>query len=440
MTNEESGKMDDAQPREESQKVDKGQLGSEELGNIGNVRPRVACILVNYRSPWEMLEQCLSSIFTDNSDTGCSVILVDNASGDGIIERVREEFPQVRVVEMGRNAGFAAAVNRGLVEASEPFVLMLNTDAVLTPGSLGIMEKALGDAGDEVAGVAPKMMSSSHEGIIDAVGTVMPRWGASYNRGIGQCDLGQYDSVDEVAGVCFGAALLRRRLFAPDAVGPLYEDYFLYFEDSDWCMRAVSQGYRFHTAPEAVILHMHSGVTRHESLNFKYRLIELNTLKLVTRNFENPVLAIRVITARCSRLIARTLVRRKFVSANISTLASFAGALPRLLRERRQLKRSRVAHDKDIFALAKGEAAYFDTVQYRPDHCLDSLIDTYLRLLIQKPDPAIGRILAALYHLRAEAASGRAFTGNLTAQFDGEPACVRELLKSSRPGVSPDST
>lgn len=395
---------------------------------------RVGCVIVNYRSPWEMLERCLRSVLSQaDSGVTCSVTLVDNASGDGVIEQVRQEFPEVRIVEMPGNPGFAAAVNRGLDEVDEPLVLMLNTDAVLMEGALARMVAALESAGTDVAGIAPKMMSCSHEGIIDAIGIVLPPTGAAFNRGIGQCDLGQYDEQEEVAGVCFGAGLLRRELFNPGRVGPLYEGYFLYFEDSDWCMRAVCQGYRFLTAPGSIVLHMHSGVTRNESLNLKYGLIELNTLKMVTRNFESRLRVAHIVSARCLRLLARTFIRRKFIGPNLKTISAYLGGLRGLLEERRELKSKRVVSDAKIFSMAEGENAWFDTVAYEPDRCIDSLIDTYLRLLKKGQDPELGKLLAALYQLSRETTDGQTpqIDEKTRKLFAGQPPCVRELLESA---------
>ena len=384
----------------------------------------MGCILVNYRSPWKMLTRCLNSIIGSTGGISCSIILVDNASGDGVPEQVRSEYPEVSVIELERNYGFAKAVNHALMRTSEPNVLLLNTDAILTAGALELMINALESAGEDCAGVAPKMMSSSHEGIIDAIGTVMPPTGASFNRGIGQCDLGQYDNSENVAGVCFGATLLRRNLFEPEKVGALYEGYFLYFEDSDWCMRAFGQGYRFITVPEAVVLHMHSGITRHASLEFKYGLIELNTLMVVTRTFESRLKTARIVLSRATRLLARTLIRRRFVLANLKGMSRYLSVLPRLLRERRELRRRRIVGDSEIFRMAAGEDAFFDTVTYQPDRRLDSLISTYLRLQRQRRDDEYARILAALYRLKENMTEG------LEAVFEEQPPCVREMLDS----------
>jgi len=393
---------------------------------------QVACIIVNYHSPYEMLGKCLESLAA-SVKVDCNVILVDNNSGDGVTELIKEDFADVNVIELKENAGFAAGVNRGLKIVREPYVLLLNTDAILTDTAISLMVDALEEAGDTCAGIAPKMMSSIHEGVIDAIGTIMPPDGASFNRGIGQCDLGQYDQIEEVFGTCFGATLLRAELLKTGRVGPLHEDYFLYFEDSDWCMRARSQGYRFLTVPDAVVYHLHSGIMRHETLSFKYRLIELNTLKIVVRTFESPLMATKIVASRCTRLLARTFIRRKFIRENLAVMISFFKALPGLIRNRHQLKQRRVVPDSGILSFAAGEDAYFDTVGYLPQHHLDSLIASYQLLLSKEKekDSETKKILAALYRLKVESSTG----ANISMDKEtfeilaGNSECVRNFIQ-----------
>jgi GT2 family glycosyltransferase len=408
-------------------------VNASEIQNKGHEQSSVGCILVNYRTPREMLGRCLDSIFESSPAVMPAVVIVDNDSGDGVAEEMAGSYAGVELVHMTSNAGFAAAVNRGLEFVDAPYVLMLNTDAVLAESALQLMVTALDDAEKDCAGIAPKMMLSAQRGIIDSVGTVMPPSGASFSRGIGQCDLGQYDRSEEVAGVCFGAALVRRELFDPARVGPLYEGYFLYFEDTDWCMRAFSQGYRFLTEPGAMVQHVHSGITREEPLEFEYRLIELNTIKIVTRTFASPLLAGRVVGARLFRLLARTLIRRRHVSANLLIISSYLQSLPALLAQRRRLKARRITPDTKIFQMAAVENAWFDTKHYRPDRCLDSLIDTYQRLQRQGNEPRYGKILESLRRMKATAPAGGKPVADkeLLALVADEPACVRELLDSA---------
>jgi len=387
-----------------------------------------------------MLKQCLDSVFKSR-DSDCSVILVDNNSGIKVIELIKAEFPRIQVIELERNSGFAAGVNRAIETVSEPYVLLLNTDAILTNTALSHMVDALEAAGDDCAGIAPKMMLSVHNGVIDAIGTVMPDDGASFNRGIGQCDVGQYDEAEEVFGTCFGATLLRTELLQPDRIGSLYEGYFLYFEDSDWCMRARSQGFYFLTEPKAVVYHLHSGVTRHETLAFKYKLIELNTLKIVVRTFESPILVTRIVASRIIRLLARTLIRRKYIRGNLSVISSFLRSLPLLISERRQLSRLRTVPDSKIFDFASGEEAYFDTVNYRPQDHLAALISAYERLSKTEDNGDRKEILAILRQLKKASSVNESIflREKLLDMVSGEPECVlcsiRDYAEMSQPVI-----
>ena len=82
--------------------------------------------------------------------------------------------------------------------------------------------------------------------------------------------------------------------------------------------------------------------------------------------------------------------------------------------------------------MAAGENAFFDTVAYRPDRCLNSLIATYSKLLENDRSPETGKILAALYRLRQQAAAGEDVAGAESEEiFQGLPACVKSLLKAA---------
>jgi hypothetical protein len=157
-------------------------------------------------------------------------------------------------------------------------------------------------------------------------------------------------------------------------------------------------------------------------------------MKLVTRTFESPLQTARIVISRSARLLARTFIRRRFIAANISTLVSFAAALPQLLKERAELKKQRIVSDKKIFRLAEGEDAFFDTVNYQPDRCLDSLITTYTQLLKQEKDAKVGKLLAALYRLRQEqitSGSKPVLDSDTARLFAGQPECVRRLLEAA---------
>ena len=152
----------------------------------------------------------------------------------------------------GKNLGFAQGVNLGLRHCSQPYVLILNDDATLDPGTSGTLVAEMEHATPDVIGLAPKVLLDSPEAVIDNVGAAITSDGSVHNRGYDQKDVGQFDEQVDVAGLCFAATLLRREGFEASRVGPLDGRYFMYAEDSDWCLRARLRGYRFVSCPEAV--------------------------------------------------------------------------------------------------------------------------------------------------------------------------------------------
>src|SRR5580692_6886136 len=97
--------------------------------------PDAAVVIVNYRSP-ELVERCLRSVQATAGDMRLETVVVDNASRDGSVERLRAACPAVKVLEMGANRGFAAGVNAGFRESRAEFVILLNPDTEVRSGAL----------------------------------------------------------------------------------------------------------------------------------------------------------------------------------------------------------------------------------------------------------------------------------------------------------------
>ncbi len=108
----------------------------------------------------------------------------------------------VRLVLSGKNLGFAEGVNSGLPYCSQPYVLLLNDDAALEPGSLGILVSEMQRVAPDVVGLAPKVLLDLPEPVIDNVGAAITPDGSVHNRGYNQKDIGQFDEQVDVAGAC----------------------------------------------------------------------------------------------------------------------------------------------------------------------------------------------------------------------------------------------
>jgi len=220
----------------------------------------VSVIIVNYNSTAWLLE-CLRSLYANRGRTRLEVIVVDNASRQGSLERVVEKFPQIVAIANDQNRGFAAATNQGLRIANGAFLLMLNPDTLIRRDVVQECCRYLEEHSD-VGAVGCR--------VLDADGAVASSWmweqplsavllGVFHVEGIlrmcGLADERQlkgdgHAEVDGLAG-CF--MLIRRR--ALKTVGLLDERYFMYWEDLDWCKRARRAGWRIMYAPVGEIVH-----------------------------------------------------------------------------------------------------------------------------------------------------------------------------------------
>ena len=186
--------------------------------------------------------------------------LVDNGSLDGTAAAVRRAFPDVDVIALERNRGFAAGCNRGLRGAAGRHVLLLNSDARPLAGSIEAC-LALLDTEDDVGIVGPQLLHSdgrlqnSIHNLPTILSEVVPksllqrvaRRRFPSKRSIGTSPL----DVEAVTGA---AIFARRRMIAD--IGPLPEEYFFYLEDTEWCRRARAAGWRVVHLPTAAVSHI----------------------------------------------------------------------------------------------------------------------------------------------------------------------------------------
>ncbi len=201
----------------------------------------------------EYLPACLDAILAQVSPED-EVIVVDNGSTDGSVALVRERYPQVRLIENGRNLGFAGGCNVGLRAAQGDVLFILNQDVVLRNGWLTVMCEALAERTVGVAGC--KLLYP--DGTIQHAGGVI-RWPQAMpdHWGHDEPDDGRWDEprdVDYVTGAAWG---FRRDTL--EQVGELDEGFWPgYFEEVDYCFRTREMGQRVVYIPAAVAIHAES--------------------------------------------------------------------------------------------------------------------------------------------------------------------------------------
>ena len=198
------------------------------------------------------LQACLLSLKKGPPALEHEIVVVDNASADGSAEAA-ERIPGVRVVRMGRNAGFAAANNAGIRETRGDLVLLLNSDTLVPPGALDhLVGRFLAVAGVGVAG--PRLVDAEGRAELSFGGMISPLNEFRQQRRRPEWIEGatrREQFVDWVSGAC----LLVRRADAV-AAGLLDERFFLYTEDVDFCHAVRRLGRKVMFTPAAEITHL----------------------------------------------------------------------------------------------------------------------------------------------------------------------------------------
>lgn len=223
----------------------------------------VSVCIVTYRAR-DLLRDCLCSL-RENTRLNYEVIVVDNGSQDGVAEMLRQEFPQVLLIENDRNEGYTRPMNQALRLGRGRYLLQLNPDTLILPEAIDRMA-AFMDKHPEVGICGPKVLNRDLT-LQKPCRRGEPRPWAVITYFLGLSSLfprsrlfGQYlmnymdeDVTHPVAGVS-GSCMLARRSMV-EQIGFLDETLFAYQEDADFCFRARQAGWQVIYYPEAKIIH-----------------------------------------------------------------------------------------------------------------------------------------------------------------------------------------
>lgn len=197
------------------------------------------------------LAECLDSVHTQTYKP-LEAIVIDDASTDGSADIVEASYPEMHLVRLPENRGFAHAANVGMQAARGETIALLNNDAVADPHWIEELVGAL-RRHPSAGSAASKVLLFDPPGRLNSAGDVFRRSGVPDNRGAWEVDRGQYDEEAEVFGAS-GAALAYRRAMLSD-IGLYDERLFMYCEDVDLAFRAQIAGYRCVYTPTAIVHH-----------------------------------------------------------------------------------------------------------------------------------------------------------------------------------------
>jgi GT2 family glycosyltransferase len=230
-----------------------------------DAQPVVSIVFLNYRTPG-LLKYCLRRFMAMRYPFAHEFIVVDNASADGSVAMIRAEYPAVRLIASDENNGFASGNNQGIRAARGRYVMIVNPDIVPRPYALEQLVAFLDDR-PNVAMVGPRLTNPDGS-VQDSCYRFPSMTIPIYRRTLlgrtrrGRQKNEQYcmrdtlrdaaQPVDWLLGACI---LVRKDVL--DTVGLMDEQFFLYYEDTDWCRRFWNSGYEVWHLPHASMVHYH---------------------------------------------------------------------------------------------------------------------------------------------------------------------------------------
>ena len=289
------------------------------------------------------LPACLSALRAQLAP-GDEMVLVDNCSRDGAGDWARRYAPDVRVLALPENRGFAGGTAAGIAAARGELLLLINDDALAEPGCVAALWAALRDA--PTAGAAAGVLTFSRRpATVASAGIVFQRDGVATDLHLGLPVAALPASPVEIFGASGGLALLRRDLIAD--VGSFAPTFFNYLEDADLAWRARLRGWGCVLAPGARARHVYSASAGQGS-PFKQRLLGRNRLRVLVRCLPGPLMRDCLPSIVAYELLAVGYATLKRQSASIAGRAEALRELPTLLAQRRQIQARRTASLGDL--------------------------------------------------------------------------------------------
>jgi GT2 family glycosyltransferase len=324
-----------------------------------------AIIIANWNGK-EHLEKCLQSL-AHQTYKDFKIILVDNGSVDGSVFFVEKNYPEIELIKLEKNTGFAYANNAGIQRAfldeNIKYIITLNND---TKTQENYLEKMIDCARrhPEAGSIQPKVMNFFDQNIIDSVGILIYLDASAINRGQKENDAGQYEKEEEIFGASASAALYTHEaLNKVKLPGENYfdSDYFAYYEDVDLAWRLRLAGFSSFYCPGARVFHVHSATGKNYSPFKSFHIIR-NQYYNILKNMPLYCM-LRALLFMPIRyfFMAVSVLRKKGPSAELSkqknesiiriVLRAWCGVLgnlPQLLKKRKFIQNNKTAKNADV--------------------------------------------------------------------------------------------
>jgi GT2 family glycosyltransferase len=241
----------------------------------------VAIVILNWNGR-SFLERFLPSVLSTTYPI--KVIVADNASTDDSIKVLENKFPEVELIQLDKNYGFAKGYNEALKSVTAEYYILLNSDVEVTSGWLEPILKLFA-SDSKIGACQPKILSYAHKDSFEyagASGGWIDKYGYPFARGrvFDHCerDMGQYDTTEQIFWATGAALVIKSQLF--HQLNGFDEYFFAHMEEIDLCWRLQLAGYKIYCCPESVVYHVGGGTlpkgdSRKTFLNYRNNQIML---------------------------------------------------------------------------------------------------------------------------------------------------------------------
>lgn len=306
--------------------------------------PKIAIVILNWNGA-KLLQQFLPSVIEFSKGDSTEIIVADNGSDDQSLSLLRNKFPEVKIIDLQQNFGFASGYNEALKQIDAEYFVILNSDIEVTCGWLESPIRLM-EINKNIAAVQPKILSyyqKTHFEHAGAAGGFIDRYGYPFCRGRifneVEADNGQYDNVTDIFWATGACMFVRSAYFRE--VGGFDADFWAHMEEIDLCWRLKNRGYRIIFTPESTVYHIGGGTLSYDNpqklfLNFR------NNLWLLYKNLPaNQLFYILSVRMLLDALAAFKLLAEFNFNGIRSVLKAhfqFYMSLPKLNRKRMQAR------------------------------------------------------------------------------------------------------
>ncbi len=307
---------------------------------------KIAIVILNWNGE-KLLQQFLPSIIQFSQKDSTKIIVADNGSTDNSISILQDKFPEVEILDLKQNFGFARGYNEALKQIDADYFVILNSDVEVTPGWLDSPVKIM-EEDQAIAAVQPKILSyyqKTHFEYAGAAGGYIDRFGYPFCRGRifneVEADLGQYNNFADIFWATGACMFVRAEYF--HLAGGFDADFWAHMEEIDLCWRLKNRGYRIVYTPESTVYHVGGGTLSYDNtkklfLNFR------NNLWLLYKNLPTgqlySTLILRMILDAVAAIKLLTEFNIKGIQAVLKAHYHFYRSLPQLKIKRKQAEKT----------------------------------------------------------------------------------------------------